>query len=84
MFICLQIRHVGRVAARLLIANGKYPIMSEHLGDTSKAQQAYIASRMAGVGYVRYYEFWSPQRDYVEAALNQTQCLLRCRSTANS
>lgn len=61
-----------RVSA-LLQAHGKYPIISEHASDTSAAQQAYITSRMAGVGYSRYYEFWSPTALYIEQALNLTQ-----------
>ena len=37
-----------RVAtAELLAKAGKYPLVSEHLGDTSPAQQQYITSRMA-------------------------------------
>mgnify|MGYP002631816839 CR=1 FL=1 len=61
-----------RVTA-LLHANGKYPIISEHASDTTTAQQAYISSRMAGLGYSRYYEFWSPAALYIEEALNLTQ-----------
>jgi hypothetical protein len=63
-----------RVAsAELLARHGKYPLFSEHLPDTSPAQQAYIAQRMAGLGYFRYFEFFSPTQSYIEALLPETQ-----------
>ena len=63
-----------RVAtAELLVKYGKYPIISEHLGDTAPAQQAYITQRMAHVGYFRYFEFFQPKQGYIEALINETQ-----------
>jgi hypothetical protein len=59
--------------AQLLVKYGKYPLISEHLGDTSPAQQAYVEQRMEGVGYFRYFEFFSPTQAYIEAILNETQ-----------
>jgi hypothetical protein len=44
--------------AQLLVQYGKYPLISEHLGDTSPAEQAYVEQRMEGVGYFRYFEFF--------------------------
>jgi len=61
-----------RVAA-LLHANGKLPIISEHVGDVSAADTRVIAERMAGVPYMRYFEFWSATARYIETALNLTQ-----------
>ena len=55
--------------AQLLAKYGKYPIISEHLGDTDAAQQAYIIERMAGLGYVRYFEFFAPTQAYIEAMI---------------
>ena len=34
--------------SELLIKAGKYPLYSEHLGDTSPTEQTYITDRMAG------------------------------------
>ena len=53
----------------LLTKHGKYPIISEHAGDTTPAEQAYIQARMAGLPYYRYYEFWQPVQTYVDQAL---------------
>ena len=40
-----------RVATSKLLAKaGKYPLISEHLGDTSAAEQKYIATRMTVSG----------------------------------
>ena len=44
---------------------GKYPIISEHIGDTSPSQQDYIQAHMAGLGYFRYFEFFDPQQSYI-------------------
>ena len=53
----------------LLTKHRKYSIISEHAGDTTAAEQAYIHARMAGLPYYRYYEFWQPVQSYVDAAL---------------
>ena len=53
----------------LLTQHGKYPIISEHAGDTTQPEQAYIQARMAGLPYYRYYEFWQPVQTYVDQAL---------------
>ena len=58
---------------QLLVKHGKYPIISEHLGDTAPAQQSYISSRMQGLGCMRYFEFFNPQQAHIEALLNETQ-----------
>jgi len=59
--------------AELLAKYNKYPIISEHLGDTAPAQQQYISERMAHVGYFRYFEFFQPKQNYIEMLLNETQ-----------
>jgi hypothetical protein len=75
-------RHASRVCTLLLVdavnsvqtlQAGKYPLISEHLGDTTPTQQAYITSRMVGQGYFRYFEFFAPQQHYIEELLNETQ-----------
>ena len=63
-----------RVAtSQALTQAGKYPLYSEHLGDTSVAEQQYISRRMEGVGYFRYFEFFNPTMAFIEALLNETQ-----------
>ena len=59
--------------SQALTAAGKYPLYSEHLGDTSAAEQAYISGRMEGVGYFRYFEFFNPTAVFIESLLNETQ-----------
>jgi len=56
-----------------LTAAGKYPLYSEHLGDTSISEQAYIQHRMKDVGYFRYFEFFNPTAAFIETLLNETQ-----------
>jgi len=60
-------------SAELLAAHGKYPLFSEHLPDTTPAQQAYISARMSNLGYFRYFEFFQPTQPYIETILNETQ-----------
>ena len=64
---------VHRRGAELLAAHSKYPIYSEHLDDTTPAQQAWIAAAMRDTPYFRFYEGYKPSRAYIESLLNETQ-----------
>lgn len=60
-------------ATERVVANGKYSIISEHLGDTSAAEQAAVSAAMQSQGYFRYFEFFDPKQWYIETLLNETQ-----------
>eukprot|EP00038_Savillea_parva_P005072 m.146846 g.146846 ORF g.146846 m.146846 type:complete len:541 (+) comp11651_c2_seq9:195-1817(+) len=64
---------VHKRGAQLLQAHGKYPIYSEHLVDTTPAQQAWVANAMKDTPYFRFYEGYQPTVPYIESLLNETQ-----------
>lgn len=59
--------------ADLLRQHGKYAIYSEHLVDTTPAQQQMYAHEMAGTGFARFYEGFRPTEAYIEMILSETQ-----------
>ena len=59
--------------AELLRKHGKYAIYSEHLVDTTPAQQQVYSREMAGTGFARFYEGFRPTEDYIEMILGETQ-----------
>jgi hypothetical protein len=59
--------------AKLLYQHSKYAIYSEHLHDTTPAQQAYVAEQMKDLPYFRFFEYFMPEQQYIEQLLNETQ-----------
>lgn len=59
--------------AELLRKHGKYAIYSEHLVDTTTAQQQVYSREMAQTGFARFYEGFRPTEAYVEMILSETQ-----------
>ena len=59
--------------AELLRTHGKYAIYSEHLVDTTPAQQQVYSREMAATGFARFYEGFSPNEAYIAMILSETQ-----------
>ena len=59
--------------AELLRQHGKYAIYSEHLSDTTPAQQQVYAEQMRDTGFARFFEGFKATEAYLDTILNETQ-----------